>query len=326
MTSDRIPTFADVQAATKRLDGHAVKTPLLHSPALDAFAGCELHIKAECLQHVRAFKYRGARNRLAALSEVEAARGVVAFSSGNHAQGVARAARELGIDAVIVMPSDAPEVKTAGVVADGATIVEYDRVTESREVIAAAIAERDERTLVPSFDDPHIIAGQGTVGLEIAQSGIALDAVVTCVGGGGLCAGIALSLEALMPDTHLYGAEPVGYDDHKRSLASGTRERLSDMPPTLCDAIMTPQPGALTWPINKRRLRGVMTVSDAEALYAMRMAHEHLGLRVEPGGAVALATALRGDLSGHARVCAVVSGGNVDDAVFARALSAPRSV
>jgi len=316
-----VPTFADVRDAAHRLKGHAILTPLLRSPDLEVLAGCELHLKAECLQHVGAFKYRGARNRLAALSPEAASRGVVAFSSGNHAQGVARAARELGIDAVIVMPTDAPAVKVAGVISDGATIISYNRLTQSREDIATNIATEEGRTLVPSYDDPHVIAGQGTVGLEIAESGLIFDAVITCIGGGGLCAGIALALETLCPETKLYGAEPTHYNDHQKSLECGTRQRLVRTPPTLCDAIMTPQPGELTWPINSRRLDGVMTVTDDEALRAMKLAHNHLGLRVEPGGAVALAVALRGDLSHFGRVCAVVSGGNVDDDVFARALA-----
>ena len=323
----QLPTFADVSAAAERLRGHAVRTPLLRHDRLDALAGTRLFIKPECEQHVRAFKYRGARNRLAAMTETERARGVVAFSSGNHAQGVARAARELGVDAVIVMPHDAPEVKAAGVRADGASIVGYDRATQSREAIAAEIASRDGRTLVPSFDDPFIIAGQGTVGLEIAEDagasldGQDFDAVITCIGGGGLCAGIALALAERSPHTHLHGAEPDAYNDHQRSLASGHRERLTETPLSLCDAILTPQPGELTWPINSRHLKAVHTVSDAEALGAMRTLWETLGLRSEPGGAVALASALRGDLSHYGSVCAVVSGGNVDAGVWEAALA-----
>ena len=315
-----LPTFADVLHAAERLEGHAVKTPLLRSAAIDRLAGAEVHAKAECLQHVGAFKYRGARNRLAAMSEPERARGVVAFSSGNHAQGVARAARELGIDAVIVMPRDAPEVKVAGVRADGAAIRFYDRATESREAIADAIAAQEGRIIVPSFDDPHIIAGQGTVGLEIARSGVAFDAVVVCMGGGGLCAGITLAMRAEQPDAAIYGAEPVGYDDHRQSLAAGERVGLTDTPPTLCDAIMTPKPGALTWAINGPNLAGVFTVTDEECLRAMRLAHEHYGVTLEPGGAAALAAVLQGALAGQ-RVAVTLSGGNVDPDVLARALA-----
>ena len=316
-----VPTFADVLQAAGRLHGHAVRTPLLRSPAIDALAGCEVHAKAECLQHVGAFKYRGARNRLAAMSEVERARGVVAFSSGNHAQGVARAARELGIDAVIVMPHDAPQVKVDGVLSDGARIIGYDRALESREDIAATIAARDGRTVVPSYDDPHIIAGQGTVGLEIVEDGPAFDAVVVCMGGGGLCAGISLAVQALSPRTRIFGAEPQGYNDHQMSLAAGHRVALQDPPPTLCDAVMTPTPGELTWQINSRSLRGVFDVSDEDCLLAMRLAHEHYGVTLEPGGAVALAAVVTARLPEDVRRVAVtLSGGNVDAAVLARAL------
>ena len=316
-----LPTFADVLAASERLQGHAVRTPLLRSVEIDRIAGCAVHAKAECLQHVGAFKYRGARNRLAAMSARERARGVVAFSSGNHAQGVARAARELGVDAVIVMPSDAPQVKVDGVRADGATIVSYDRRTESREAIADAIAARDGRTVVPSFDDPFIIAGQGTVGLEIARSGVAFDAVVVCIGGGGLCAGISLAMEAEQPGARIFGAEPVGYNDHQLSLAAGERVALADPPPTLCDAIMTPRPGALTWAINGRSLSGVFTVTDEDCLMAMKLAHRHYGVTLEPGGAAALAAVLSGQLPDDVETVAVtLSGGNVDPDVLEKAL------
>ena len=316
------PTFADVLHAAERLDGYAVKTPLLRSAAIDRIAGCEVHAKAECLQHVGAFKYRGARNRLAAMGEAERARGAVAFSSGNHAQGVARAAKELGIDAVIVMPHDAPRVKVDGVLADGATIVGYHRMTESRETIADGIAARDGRTVVPSFDDPYIIAGQGTVGLEIARSGVAFDAVVVCLGGGGLCAGISLAMQAEQPGARIFGAEPVGYNDHQMSLAAGKRVSLTDPPPTLCDAIMTPKPGALTWAINGESLSGVFDVTDDDCMRAMALAHEHYGVTLEPGGAAALAAALSGRLPEDVkRVAVTLSGGNVDPDVLDRALS-----
>ena len=317
-----LPTYADVLHAAERLEGHAVKTPLLRSADIDRIAGCEVHAKAECLQHVGAFKYRGARNRLAAMSEAERARGVVAFSSGNHAQGVARAAKELGIDAVIVMPSDAPHVKVAGVLADGAAIVPYDRLTESREAIADDIAARDGRIVVPSFDDPYIIAGQGTVGLEIARSGVAFDAMVVCLGGGGLCAGISLAMEAESPDTRIFGAEPVGYNDHQLSLRAGRRVPVQDPPPTLCDAIMTPIPGELTWPINSRSLADVFDVSDDDCIHAMRLAHEYYGVTLEPGGAAALAAVVTRRLPGNVgRVAVTLSGGNVDAGVLEDALT-----
>ncbi|WP_298917609.1 threonine/serine dehydratase [uncultured Algimonas sp.] len=315
------PTYENVLEAAERLDGHARRTPLLHSPEIDALVGMEIHFKAECLQHVGAFKYRGARNRLAVMSEAERRRGVVAFSSGNHAQGVARAARELGIDALMVMPSDAPEVKVAGVRRDGADIISYDRHTESREEIAERISARDGRTIVPSYDDPYIIAGQGTVGLEIARSGLAFDALVTCIGGGGLCAGISLAMGAESPDTDIFGSEPKGYNDHQMSLRAGTRTPIGDPGPTLCDAIMTPIPGELTWPINARSLTDVFDVSDEDCLLAMRLAKTHLDVTLEPGGAAAMAAVVTGRLpKRYKRVAVILSGGNVDPEIMAMAL------
>lgn len=315
------PIYEDVLTAANRLEGYAVKTPLLHAAEIDAIAGAEIHFKAECLQHVGAFKYRGARNRLAAMNEAERACGVVAFSSGNHAQGVARAAKELGIDAIIVMPSDAPAIKVAGVERDGATIISYDRMTESREEIAAQIARRDGRTVVPSYDDPYIIAGQGTVGLEIARSGLDFDALITCIGGGGLCAGISLAMRAESPDTHIFGAEPVDYNDHQLSLHAVERIGLKNPPPTLCDAIMTPIPGKITWPINSKSLTDVFDVSDADCLYAMKLAKQYLDVTLEPGGAAAMAAVVTGRLpKGYERIAVILSGGNVDPEIMARAL------
>ena len=312
----QVPTYDDVSDAAVRLHGHAIHTPLLRSEAIDAIAGTQVWLKPECVQHVHAFKYRGARNRLSAMSAQERACGVVAFSSGNHAQGVARAAKELGIEATIVMPSDAPEVKIAGVRADGAHIVSYDRSTESREEIAAEIARREGRVVVPSFDDPFIIAGQGTVGYELASAGVPFDAVITCIGGGGLCAGISLALAEHLPSCELHGVEPEHYNDHQMSLAEKRRVSLSRPPATLCDAIMTPQPGELTWAINGDALKAVHTVTDAQALKAMRAAYDHLGVVLEPGGAVALAATLTGALADYERVCVILSGGNADPAVL----------
>lgn len=316
-----LPSYQDVIKAAERLDGFAVRTPLLHSNDIDQIVGAEVHFKAECLQHVGAFKYRGARNRLAALTDDERERGVVAFSSGNHAQGVARAARELGISAKIVMPSDAPQVKVDGVLKDGAEIVTYDRLTESREEIADQIAFDEGRVVVPSFDDPFIIAGQGTVGLEIARSGHNFDALVTCIGGGGLCAGISLAMSKESPNTHIFGAEPTHYNDHQMSLRSGKRVAIDSPPPTLCDAIMTPIPGKLTWPINSKSLKDVFDVSDHDCLYAMKLAHEHLDVTLEPGGAAAMAAVVTRRLPKiHERIVVILSGGNVDPEILERAL------
>lgn len=316
-----IPTYEDVAKAVERLAGHAVKTPLLRSDAIDEMAGKTLWFKAECLQKKNAFKYRGAFNRFAAMTTEERARGVVAFSSGNHAQGVSCAAKELGMDAIIVMPSDAPAVKVAGVLADGATIVEYDRLTESREDIAAMIAARDGRTIVPSYDDPFIIAGQGTIGVELAQAAPDFDAMITCLGGGGMCAGISLALKELSPQTRIFGAEPTAYNDHQQSLRAGERRKLTETPPTICDAIMTPMPGELTWAINSNSLEDVYTVTDAECLNAIKIAHEHLGVTLEPGGAAAMAATLGGNLPQDTETVAVIlSGGNIDPAILERAL------
>ena len=315
------PTYADVLAAAQRLEGHVLKTPLLRSDRLNARLGQQVWFKAECLQKKNAFKYRGAFNRLSAMTAAERARGVVAFSSGNHAQGVSCAAKELGMDAIIVMPADAPKVKTDGVLADGATIVSYDRNTESREDIAAAIAERDGRTLVPSYDDPWIIAGQGTIGIELAEAEPEFDAMITCLGGGGMCAGISLALAELSPQTRIFGAEPEHYNDHQLSLRAGTRTKILETPPSLCDAILTPQPGELTWPINSKSLSDIYTVSDNECLYAIKIAHQDLGVTLEPGGAAAMAAVLAGNLPDDVNTVAVIlSGGNVDPSVFQRAI------
>ena len=317
-----LPTFKDVQAAAQRIKGHAFETPLLRSDVIDAMTGKTVWFKAECNQKVGAFKYRGAYNRLSAMSAGERKRGVVATSSGNHAQGVSRAAKELNIDAVIVMPTDAPKVKVAGVQNDGAQIVFYDRLTESREEIADDISRKEGRIYVPSYDDPFIIAGQGTTGLEIAQSDVTFDALITCMGGGGLCAGISLAMNELSPQTKIYGAEPKHYNDHQQSFEAGKRVALREMPPTLCDALMTPTPGALTWPINSQSLSGVFAVSDMDCLMTMAIAKRELGVQLEPGGAVAMAALLKGALSDQPKlktICIILSGGNVDPEVAERA-------
>lgn len=320
-------TFEDVKAAVERLAGHAWDTPMVRSDAIDARVGIEVWFKPECTQKVGAFKYRGAFNRLSAMSEAERAKGVVAFSSGNHAQGVSRAAKELGMLATIVMPIDAPKIKVDGVKRDGAKIVLYDRHTESREEISAKISKDEGRIIVPSYDDPYIIAGQGTVGLEVAQEarerGIVLDALITAAGGGGLCAGISLALGALSPDTKIFAAEPTDYNDHQLSLRAGKRVGVTSRTPTLCDAIMTPMPGELTFPINKKSLTDVFTVTDDMCLDAMALVHNELGITVEPGGVVGLAAAMNGRFDAHPDIktlCVVLSGGNVDPAILNRAL------
>lgn len=322
----KLPKYADVTAAATRLKGHVRETPLINSPVIDYMVGKNVWFKPECNQKVGAFKYRGAYNRLSALTAPECAKGVVAYSSGNHAQGVSRAAKELGISAVIVMPSDAPKVKVAGVLADGAKIIEYNRLTESREDIADEINRREGRIIVPSYDDPYIIAGQGTVGLEVAfeaqKRSLVFDALITCMGGGGLCAGISLAMEELSLRTKIFGAEPAEYNDHQMSIEAGKRIALSNPPATLCDALMTPTPGEMTWQINSKRLSGVYAVTDLDCLMAMAIAKRELDVTLEPGGAVAMASVLKGAFDTQpdvTTICVILSGGNVDSEVSARA-------
>lgn len=321
----RPPTFADVKAAAKRLAGHIVETPLLESPLLNERVGGRLLVKAECLQRTGSFKFRGAYNRLSRLTGRRKQAGVVAFSSGNHAQGVAAAAKLLGMPAVLVMPMDAPAIKLVNTRAYGAEVVLYDRTRESREEIAARLARDRGAMLVPSYDDPHIIAGQGTVGLElVAQARHAaakLDAVIVPTGGGGLISGTALAVRALAPKAEIYSAEPETFDDTARSLAAGKRLKNDPGARTICDALMLPSPGEMTFAINRRLLKGGLAVSDDDALRAMKAAFRFLKVVVEPGGAVALAAALTGAYDCRDKTVAVVcSGGNVDADMFARAL------
>ena len=320
-----IPVFADVRAAAARLAGHARRTPLLAGTPLDARVGGRVLLKLETLQHTGSFKFRGAWNRLVRLTEAQRRAGVVAFSSGNHAQGVAAAARLLGIPATIVMPADAPAIKLRNTEALGAEIVRYDRQRESREEIAAAIAMERGAVLVPSFDDPDIIAGQGTVGLEIVEQagelGLRLDDVIACCSGGGLVAGIALAVNALAPAARIWCAEPVGFDDYRRSLAAGERLRNEPRGHSICDALLAPTPGELTFAINEALLSGGFAVTDDEVRAAIAYAARTLKLVVEPGGAVALASVLSGKLPTADRTIAVVlSGGNIEDAMLAQVL------
>lgn len=315
-----------IEAARERLAGRELRTPLLSSPFLDEMAGRRVLVKPECLQRTGSFKFRGAWSAISALEPEIRARGVIAFSSGNHAQGVALAASIHGISAVIVMPSDAPRLKIDNTRAYGAEVVLYDRETEDRDALGAALAHERGLSLVKPFDDPHVIAGQGTVGLEIAEQakleGINEADVLVCCGGGGLTSGIALALEAHAPGLKVRPAEPAGFDDTARSLASGRIERNARLGGSVCDAIITPQPGTITFPITSRLCGPGLVVSDDEALQAMVLAYTRLKIVVEPGGAVALAAALfrRDELEGDA-VIAVCSGGNVDPDVFQAALA-----
>ena len=314
-----------IRAAASRLSGHARRTPLLSSPFLDEIAGRQVFIKPECLQHTGSFKYRGARSALSALDPDTRAHGVIAFSSGNHAQGVALAAREFGVPSVIIMPADAPRLKIDNTRALGAEVVLYDRVHEDRDAIGARLAAERGLTLVKPFDDPQVIAGQGTTGLEIAEDaaalGIATADVLVCCGGGGLTSGIALALEADAPGLRARPVEPEGFDDVARSLASGRILRNAQAATGLCDAIVTPQPGEITFPIMQRLCGPGLVVSEDEALRAMALAFLRLKLVAEPGGAVALAAALfhADEIEGDTVIC-TISGGNVDPSVFCDAL------
>ena len=322
-----IPSFADVQAAAGRIAGQAVLTPLLESSALNKRLGFRLLVKAEPLQRTGSFKFRGAFNRLVQLDAEQRRRGVVAFSSGNHAQGVAASAEILGIPAVIVMPADAPTIKLANTRGYGAEVVTYDRWTVDREAIAAEIQAERGAVLVKPYDDPHIIAGQGTAGLEAAEQaasrGIEIDAFAANSSGGGLIAGCALALEALSPGTKVYCAEPAGFDDHARSLVAGERLANAAGASSICDALLAQKPGEITFAINQSRLAGGLVASDDEVRRAMAVAFQELKLVVEPGGAVALAAALAGRIPGSPRTVVVVaSGGNVDLATFRTAIAA----
>ncbi|QGX98891.1 threonine/serine dehydratase [Roseovarius faecimaris] len=316
-----------IRAAAQRLEGHARRTPLLSSPFLDEIAGRRVLVKPECLQHTGSFKYRGGRAAVSALDADLRARGVLAFSSGNHAQGVALAAREFGVPAVIIMPADAPTLKIENTRALGAEVVLYDRAGgESREAVGDRIKAERGLTLIKPYDEPEVIAGQGTTGLEIAEqarlAGVAEADVLVCCGGGGLTSGIALALEAEAPGLRARPCEPEGFDDATRSLASGHIEENDAPSGNICDAILTPSPGQITFPIMQRLCGPGLVVSEDEAMQAMALAFQRLKLVAEPGGAVALAAALfRADqIEGDAVIC-TISGGNVDAGLFAEALT-----
>jgi threonine dehydratase len=312
-----------IEAAAARMAGHIRRTPLLNAPLLDKAVGRRVFVKAECLQLTGSFKARGGWSAVSALDPEARARGVIAFSSGNHAQGVAYAAARHGAPCVILMPADAPQVKIGNTRAYGAEVVLYDRRTEDRDAIGARLSADRGLTLIKPFDDAQVIAGQGTVGLELAEqaaeAGIARAPVITCCGGGGLASGIALALAARAPGLQVRTAEPAGFDDMARSLASGRRERNPTTAGSICDAILTPSPGELTFPILQRLAGPGAVVTDDEALRAMALAFTHLRIVLEPGGAVALAAALFGENLPDT-VIAVATGGNVAPATFARAL------
>ncbi len=314
-----------IEAAAERLNGHARQTPILTSPFIDEIAGRRVLLKPECLQHTGSFKFRGAWSAISALDETSRARGVIAYSSGNHAQGVARAATMHSIASVIVMPSDAPHLKIENTKALGAEVVLYDRENESREEIGESLAAERGLTLIRPFDEPQVIAGQGTTGIEIARQaaelGVTKGDVLVCCGGGGLTSGIALALEGHAPDLRVRPCEPEGFDDVKRSLETGSIQGNNAASGNICDAILTPRPGDITFPILKRLCGPGLTISEDEAMKAMALAFLRLKIVLEPGGAASLASALfrKDEIEGDA-VIVVASGGNVDPQVFQRAL------
>ncbi len=317
----RLPDIGDVRAARQRLGRLPVTTPLLTHPALDVATGGQVLLKAESLQRVGAFKFRGAFNKIAQVDRSAFPGGVVACSSGNHAQGVAAAAAIAGLASLIVMPSDAPALKIARTKAFGAEVRLYDRVTEDRDAIALDLAARRRAAMVHPFDDFDVISGQGTAGLELMEQaaifGRLPDAVLVPCSGGGLASGIALAVEAVAPQTEVWAVEPAGFDDLARSLASGRRERNAALSGSICDALLSPSPGELTFDILRCRLAGSLVATDAEVRAAIRFAYHELKLVLEPGGAIALAALLHGRIPTAGRtVACVLSGGNIDPAMF----------
>ena len=319
-----LPQYDDVLEATKRIAPFAVRTPLLTAPRLNQALGGTILVKAEPLQVTGSFKFRGACNSIQMLGDD--VKTVVAWSSGNHAQAVAYAARTRGLRAIIVMPEDAPAAKITGTKELGGEVVTYDRYSESREDIGAALAAEHNATVIPPYDYLPTIAGQGTIGIEIAQQldemGMAADQLICCTGGGGLLAGLSLGLHHHKPDIKIYGAEPEGFDDFKKSLDKGERVANDPKNRSICDAIVTAMPGEMTFPINQDHVTNGLVVSDDDALDTIAVAYKHLKIIIEPGGAVALAAALKQkiDITGKTTVV-VASGGNVDKEMFDRALA-----
>ena len=315
-------TLEDVKAARERISSHVHRTPVMTSRRLDARAGCRLFFKCESFQRVGAFKARGAFSRLSLLAAEEKKRGVVAFSSGNHAQAVALAARELGVSAVIVMPRDAPALKLAATRGYGAEVRLYERAEESREKIAGAIVAGEGRILVPPFDDVAVIAGQGTAGLELLDDVPDLDAVLTPLGGGGLLSGVAVAVKALRPAARVFGVEPEAGDDFVRSLAAGHPVSIP-VPATIADCLQTTKPGVHTFALVSALVERVVTVSDLELRRAMALLFTVMKLVVEPGATAAFAGVLSGRVPGLSgkRVGVVLSGGNIDPETFGRLVS-----
>ncbi len=323
----QLPTYNDVLAAAERMGALVTRTPLIEHPVLNARTGGRILLKLEILQRVGSFKFRGAYN---AVSQVDRSRfpgGVVACSSGNHAQGVAAAAMICGMNAAIVMPEDAPQLKIARTRSYGAEVVTYNRETEDRDAIARALCSERNAAFVPPFDHFDVISGQGTVGLELMAQAEAMNAVPDVVlapcSGGGLITGIAIAVKEVSPATEVYSAEPAGFDDLARSLVSGSRERNAHLSGSICDALLVATPGELTFELAKQKLAGGAVVTDEEVRAAVRFAFEELKLVVEPGGAAALAAVLAGKVPAFGRtVCCVLSGGNIDPTLFAEIIGA----
>lgn len=327
MELQKPPIFDDVVAASERLAGFAVKTPLIESAALNARIGGRILIKPENLQRMGAFKFRGAYNAISKLSPDQWPGGVSACSSGNHAGGVAEAARLCGLHATIVMPEDAPEIKLSRTRAAGAEIVTYNRHKDNREQIAADISNDRQACYISPYDNPDIIAGQGTLGLELMRQAEELvvtpDCLLSPCGGGGLIAGLALAVKNLNPAIEVFAVEPEGFDDHARSLSSGERVRNEALSGSICDALLAPMPGELTFQVNSKLLSGALSVTDDEVRDAIRFAFNELKLVLEPGGAVALAALLSGKFEARDRTLALIlSGGNIDSDQFAGILAA----
>jgi threonine dehydratase len=318
-------TYNNILSAAEQISEYAICTPILESPQLNDKLGGRLLLKAESLQLAGSFKFRGAFNRISRLSEEEKNFGVVAFSSGNHAQGVALASKILDIPAVIVMPKDAPQLKINNTRSFGAEIIFYDRASENREKISQQLSKERNATLVPSYDDPYIIAGQGTVGLEIVSQindiGANLDVLISPCGGGGLISGTALAFSKEFSDVEIYSAEPVGFDDTLCSLAAGKRLPIDGNSSTFCDSLMLPIPGELTFPINMEFLKGGFSIKDIDTARAMAVAFQYFKLVLEPGGAIALAAVINRPFDFKDKtVCVICSGGNVDSHVFSEAI------
>ncbi len=322
-----LPGFDDVQMAAVRIAGKALRTPIIENPALNELLGGRVLIKPECLQRTGSFKFRGAFNRISQLGLDAREGGVVAYSSGNHAQGVAAAAQLKELPAVIIMPEDTPEIKVSNTAGYGAEVVQYDRASGDRVAIAEELAHKRGAVIVPPYDDANIIAGQGTAGLEFAQDltarGVSPDALLVPAGGGGLLAGTSLAFEGLFPETDIYSVEPKDFDDHLRSLKSGKRRKNKHATGSVCDALLSAQPGEMTFAINQPRATGGLSVTDDEVRAAVAYAFRTLKLVVEPGGAVCLAAVLAGKIDCRDRSTAIVlSGGNVDPGLFSEIVTA----